>query len=285
MVQRILDITTLGATAALPAIVRIAWERRRADGYRCVPGNWGFAQTTIQLTLNGCGAVWPSGSGAGRSVPPGQALLYASRTHPTLAYGLADHATPWEFLYVNLRGTAATTMLADLAMLHGHVAPLTLDAPVVAECLALLPPRGQRHRAWALADSTALAQRLLLALSGAALAPAQATTSGDTLVALAMTELERRISEQWTVSRLAKSLGISREHLTRVFIARTGAPPAAWLRRRRITAAAGLLRGGTPIADIAHACGFADAAHFARIFRRFSGTAPSAYRASGGNGW
>lgn len=284
MSERILDVTTLGATAALPTIVRIARERRCADGYRCAPGGWSFAQTTIQLTLAGCGAVWPGGDGAGRPLPIGRALLYANRVHRDLAYGLADRATPWDFLYINLRGTAATAMIADLAALHGHAAPLAVDDPVVADCLALLPTRGHRHRAWSLADSTGLAQRLLLALSCSTAAAAPAATTGDSLVSLAMTELERRLGEAWTVTRLAQVLGVSREHLTRVFLARTGAPPATWLRQRRVTAAARLLRGGTSIAGIAHACGFADPAHFARIFKRHTGTAPSRFRDAGISG-
>lgn len=284
MSERILDVTTLGATTAMPTIVRIARERRQADGYRCAPGGWSFAQTTVQLTLAGCGAVWSSGDGAGRPLPAGRALLYANRVHSDLAYGLADRAMPWDFLYINLRGTAATAMIADLAAIHDHAAPLAIDDPVVTDCLALLPPRGHRHRAWSLADSTGLAQRLLLAISGSAPIAAPATTTGDTLVSLAMSELERRLGEAWTIDRLARVLGVSREHLTRVFIARTGEPPATWLRQRRVAAAARLLRGGTSIADIAHACGFADAAHFARIFRRHTGTAPSRFRDAGISG-
>ena len=286
MPERILDITTLGATPALPTVVRLAWERRLGDGYHCVPGGWSFTQTTIQLTLTGCGAVWPRGDGAGRPLPAGRALLYASAQHRELAYGLADAATPWEFLYINLRGAAAAAMIGDLAKLHEHTAPLACDAPVVRECLELLPSRGHRHRVWSLAASTGLAQRLLLALSGSAPDQPAEHGTGDALVSLAMTELERRLVEPWTVDRLAQAVGVSREHLTRAFIARAGMPPATWLRRRRMVMAARLLRGGTAVAEIGRACGFPDPAHFARIFKQHTGLNPQRFRSAGSTtGW
>ena len=286
MSQRILDITTLGATPSLPIVVRLAWERRQADGYHCVPGSWSYNQTTIQLTLTGRGAVWPTGDGMSRSVPVGRALLYASSQHRELAYGLADTSTAWEFLYINLRGAAATGMISDLAKLYDHAAPLSCDEPVIRECLALLPRRGHHHRAWSLAASTGVAQRLLLALSGAAPAQPAEHDTGDALVSLAMTELERRLAEPWTVDRLARVIGVSREHLTRAFIARAGVPPATWLRRRRMVMAAHLLRGGTTVAEIARNCGFPDPAHFARIFKQHTGLNPQRFRNAGSTtGW
>jgi AraC family transcriptional regulator len=39
-----------------------------------------------------------------------------------------------------------------------------------------------------------------------------------------------------------------------------------------------MLGSDEPLAQIALACGFADQAHLARIFRRETGTAPSAWR-------
>ncbi len=280
MAERVLDLTTLGVTPALPTVMRVAWERA-APGYRCVPGRWSFPQTTIQVTLRGCGAVWATGSGAGRPVPVGHALLYTSPLHRELAYGRADGATPWEFLYINLRGTAATAMIGDLAALHAHVAPLASDSAVIRECLELLPSRGHRHRAWALAASSSLAQRLLLALCCQTPQPPTDQRLGDTLIAQAMSELERRLAESWTISSLSRSLGVSREHLTRTFVARAGMPPATWLRRRRMVHAMRLLRGGTAVAEIAHACGFPDPAHFSRIFKQHTGLPPNRFRDSG----
>ena len=136
-------------------------------------------------------------------------------------------------------------------------------------------------------DSTTLAQRLLLALSGApAVGAEQAPLPDDQLVARAIHHLDQRLGDAWTIASLAETVGVSREHLTRVFTARTGTTPAAWLRHRRIATAARRLRGGEQVAAIARSCGFSDPAHFARIFRRHTGTTPGRFRAGGGvPGW
>ena len=58
-----------------------------------------------------------------------------------------------------------------------------------------------------------------------------------------------------------------------------GVPPRAWLERRRMEYAAGLLRD-TPlcIGDVAMTVGYGDAFHFSRVFHRVMGASPRAWR-------
>jgi methylphosphotriester-DNA--protein-cysteine methyltransferase len=61
---------------------------------------------------------------------------------------------------------------------------------------------------------------------------------------------------------------------------RFGLPPSDYQRQLRLRAARRALAGGTAVADVAAATGFADQAHLTRWFRRCYGITPGAYRAA-----
>ena len=282
MDTRILDIDTLGGQPDLPRVVRIAWERRTAgDEYRCAPKDWAFVQATLQITISGVGVCWPNGSrGASVRIPPGSALLYHSSVHRDLVYGQAP-GEAWEFHYLNLAGASAERLIADLVAWRGQVVPLESDHPDLAALTAGLPRRGHAHRAWSAAHSAQAALRALLALTAGDSAGAD-----DALIAEAMRLLRAGLGGRTSIAEVARRLAVSREHLSRVFTARVGQAPATWLRRQRIAVAALRLRAGSPVAATARACGFADGAHFAAVFRAHTGVAPAEFRRRGGTpGW
>jgi len=78
---------------------------------------------------------------------------------------------------------------------------------------------------------------------------------------------------------LAQECGLSVSHFSRAFRHSTGAPPHQWLLERRVDVAKPLLRDRQlPLSEVALACGFADQSHFTRIFTRFVGVSPGAWR-------
>lgn len=82
------------------------------------------------------------------------------------------------------------------------------------------------------------------------------------------------------VPGLARRVGLGETAFRAAFRKVAGASPRAWLERRRIDHAARLLRdGGCTVADAAAAAGYADPFHFARVFRRVRGCAPSDWAA------
>ena len=59
-----------------------------------------------------------------------------------------------------------------------------------------------------------------------------------------------------------------------------GVPPHQYLLARRLTRARDLLRNSPlPLGDVALACGFASASHFANRFKQSLGCTPGEYRA------
>lgn len=82
-----------------------------------------------------------------------------------------------------------------------------------------------------------------------------------------------------TLSDLAATVGVSIATVHRGFLRRFGCTVGDFIRRERIEAARrALLAGEAPLGQIAFAFGFADQAHFTRLFRRATGWTPAAYR-------
>ncbi|MBL8531389.1 MAG: AraC family transcriptional regulator [Hyphomonadaceae bacterium] len=80
------------------------------------------------------------------------------------------------------------------------------------------------------------------------------------------------------VGDLARRSGVSVSQFERDFVKLLGVSPRRYATRVRIDAALTLLRGPDPIAQIAHACGYADQSAFTRRFKLAVGMTPGDYR-------
>jgi AraC-like DNA-binding protein len=85
-----------------------------------------------------------------------------------------------------------------------------------------------------------------------------------------------------TLKQIARSHGVSREHLARAFHQRVGRAPAAWLTEARIARALQLLRDtALPIGAVAEQSGFPSAHTLARQVKRTTGKSPMVFRRDG----
>lgn len=82
-----------------------------------------------------------------------------------------------------------------------------------------------------------------------------------------------------SLSELAALVGMSRYQLIRAFRAVTGMTPHAWQLNQRINLARDFVREGGKLAEVALRLGFADQAHFQRIFKAHTGVTPGRFRA------
>jgi AraC family transcriptional regulator len=90
-------------------------------------------------------------------------------------------------------------------------------------------------------------------------------------------------SEALTLEELAATAGLSAYHFVRLFNARFGASPMAYLRARRMALAAEQLAGPRPPAliELAFDSGFETQEGFTRAFKRAFGVSPGRFRRSG----
>jgi transcriptional regulator GlxA family with amidase domain len=91
--------------------------------------------------------------------------------------------------------------------------------------------------------------------------------------------MEQHIGQPLSLVELARRLEMSVRQLERLFTSETGKSPQAYARQIRIRMASWLLTSSDrTVADIATSCGFSDASHLGREFRKEYGESPNAYR-------
>lgn len=101
----------------------------------------------------------------------------------------------------------------------------------------------------------------------------------DESVALVQSWMRTHLGDNLTSLKLAEIAGLSERQLRRRFQAATGLSPLSYLNQIRIEEAQSLLReSNLPVADIAHATGFASAAYFTQSFRKQVKLSPMEYR-------
>ena len=91
--------------------------------------------------------------------------------------------------------------------------------------------------------------------------------------------IDSHLGENISLEAMAEMAGLSVYHFSRAFRQSNGVAPHGYLLQRRIEHAAQLIsRTELPVSEIALAVGFSDHSHFARHFRRLTGTTPSVAR-------
>lgn len=86
--------------------------------------------------------------------------------------------------------------------------------------------------------------------------------------------LHANFCENVTIDDLVGVSGLSRAHLVRAFVKLFGTPPHVYLNAVRIQRAKAAMLAGTPLGEVAHACGFADQSHLTRRFKGAVGIPP-----------
>ncbi|TWB45920.1 helix-turn-helix transcriptional regulator [Nitrospirillum pindoramense] len=91
--------------------------------------------------------------------------------------------------------------------------------------------------------------------------------------------IERRLDGTLCNEDLAVEAKLSTSHFCTAFRQTFGMSPHAFIISRRVERAKALmLDTDDALAEIADACGFADQAHFSRLFRQITGSSPASWR-------
>lgn len=101
----------------------------------------------------------------------------------------------------------------------------------------------------------------------------------DPKIGLALSLIHAQPAAAWTIELLAREVGLSRTVFAKRFRHLVGDTVMAYITRRRMHIAAGLLnRGGDSLAQIAQRVGYESDISFSRAFRCWAGEPPGSYR-------
>ena len=91
--------------------------------------------------------------------------------------------------------------------------------------------------------------------------------------------IDDKLDSSIRATALAAVVQLSTSHFFRAFRQTFGETPAVYIMKRRIRRAQELmLSSRRPLSQVALECGMCDQAHFCRVFRRFVGINPNAWR-------
>ena len=120
---------------------------------------------------------------------------------------------------------------------------------------------------------------VLTLLAEAARSPASLRVGSPSWLPVALDFIRAHFQGGFEYEALARVAGVHPTHLARAFHHHTGLTVTAYVHRLRIEwACQRLAEEDTALVQVALEAGFADHAHFTRVFRRETGTTPSEYR-------
>lgn len=248
--------------AALQAYVDAFWEVRWDGGQpvtqRILPDG------CLDIILN-CGVALRNPQEPGAGLAAGGLYLVGAMTRPAeLAYD---------------PGTVAFGIRFRPAGLARFVAvPLRHTADETPELAAVAPPFARQLREAGLADAATFAARGAVA-SRVLLAQLARCPPPDRRMQLAVQQLVAS-NGQLRIADAARVACLSERQFERRFAALVGLAPRQLAELVRFRTACGQLRAApaAPLAAVAFTTGYYDAAHLARVFRRYAEQTPGRYR-------
>ncbi len=103
----------------------------------------------------------------------------------------------------------------------------------------------------------------------------------DPAVGKAIHLMHTESARHWTLSSLAREVGVSRSVLAERFTKLIGMPPMAYLANWRMQVAANMLADGASVSQAAVEAGYESEAAFSRAFKRSTGLPPAQWRKNG----
>lgn len=226
------------------------------------------------------GKGWAEIDGRRFTVAAGEILFIpANKPH---AYG-ADHNDPWSYHWANFAGTAVASY-ASLLPAHQYVlAILSADAKEIARMF---------RESYRLA-STGLTERTLLLVShilrhvlgllffqtGRSLGGGSRAIVHDLTKSIEF--MRANVARSLTLQELSRHARLSPTRYSALFREQTGSSPVEHHIRLRMQAACHYLdTTALSVKEVAAELGYADPYYFSRIFQKFIGCSPLAYRRS-----
>ncbi|WP_246362195.1 AraC family transcriptional regulator [Paenibacillus alba] len=194
-------------------------------------------------------------------------------------YGASAHA-PWSIYWFHLQGDHADAFIQmygmDTGPVHLPIGAMSEFKDVFDKCFVLLS-----DKTYSLPIHTHVSQsmRQLISSIGISAGGTAKDKKREQYLELAIRYMNDRLEDSMKLPELAKHTGLSKQHLILLFKEETGFPPIDYFLRLKIQRASQMLSlTGLSIKEIAARLGISDPYYFSRLFKKITGSSPSAYR-------
>ncbi|WP_301002158.1 helix-turn-helix transcriptional regulator [Capsulimonas corticalis] len=192
-----------------------------------------------------------------------------------------DGCEPWRFLGFNFRGVESHVAVRGLVEKHGAVYTPPANSEAIQRLL-MMESTGYRSVDMSAVDGSRMVFELLMLLAESVQIQNALDTAMNYLTRETLRLINTEAGSRFTVEALAHQLGVSREHLSRVFQSKIGRSLRDIIQLHRMRHACYLLKETKlPLKVIADRVGYANSANFSRSFQQFFQMTPSEFRTRG----
>ncbi|MFW6288408.1 MAG: helix-turn-helix domain-containing protein [Spirochaetota bacterium] len=193
-----------------------------------------------------------------------------------------DPGTGWREYWVGVRGDAAARAVRLLEIdAHAPISRPGLAGALITAYERLLE-LASIHDTVAHVEMVSLVLHLIALVSRPEAPPESGRREPDR-VETAIARMHAQLYGRLRLSDLARECGLSDAGFRRLFRARTGSSPYRYYMALKVNAVKKeLAHSALPLKAIAGQLGFTDQYHLSRVFREYTGVAPSVWRRRGG---
>lgn len=205
------------------------------------------------------------------ALSPGEPLTVFTSTGTVQGRGVAVGAN----VPHRMQATAAETMLVLVDAEHAAVHSLLAGCPAGSAVTTLPSPR--RLEIDRVPTDCASAVRCFNAIidGGCGDRRARPPSARDERIASALSAIDSRLNATLTLAQIAATVHLSGSRFAHLFTEQIGIPFRRYVLWARIKRAVSIALAGEQLTTAAIEAGFADQAHFTRVFRRTFGFSPS----------
>ena len=229
----------------------------------------------FQFTLAGWGYFRLNGQEPRRITPGTGFFAILPSAH---AYYLPEESPGWTFGWIGIYHPYLFARVAKQVAATGPIIEVPPDGQLTAIALRLVHGAIKKDFRDRYDVELALFE-LLLAYERSAREASDSSGERKRLVEEIRARIVASLPNALSVDSLAAEYGMSRSHFSHYFRERTSMTPGYFATEVRIHEATRmLLNSRAPLKQIADACGFANANHFCKVFRRIQHLSPASYR-------
>jgi len=269
------DFQTIRRLEGFPEPLHLEMETQFTPAYRNVHGTF---NGLFVYTLKGRGCfregkrVW--------ELNPGVAYICCGHEPDVIYCYPEDGTAPWTFFWFSFKDNYAESILKSLVKNYGRIYHISEQHSLIKQMLALLASNQPLtflapHQAGELVFGT-------LNMLAEVFEQNAGNAGQSQLVQRLKLLVNKSLQDCISCEKLADKLGVSREHLSRVFKEHTGITPNEFILQRKILEACALLKETSlTCKEIAFRLGYESVSNFIRAFRKHQAVTPQEFRRQG----